>query len=69
MMANGANPNNNPKCGAEITISYNGVTQTAKIVDTCPGCSGADLDLTPTLFEKFAPKSEGRVSGVEWWFN
>jgi len=69
MMTGYANPNDNPNCGKSITISYNGVTATATIEDTCEACTGASIDLTPSLFEKFAPLGVGRVSGVEWWFN
>ena len=67
--AGGANPNDNPYCGRSITMTHGGVTATATIEDTCPGCSGAGLDLTPTLFEKFADLGVGRVSGVQWSFN
>lgn len=65
----GANPNNNPMCGKSITISHGGVTKQATITDTCGGCDGASIDLTPTLFQEFAALGVGRVSGVEWWFN
>lgn len=67
--AGGANPNENPLCGKSITISHGGVTATATIMDTCPGCSGASLDLTPSLFEKFGQLAEGRISGVQWSYN
>ncbi|KAK0271659.1 hypothetical protein LTR91_002085 [Friedmanniomyces endolithicus] len=69
MMNNGANPNNNPLCGQFITISYAGATTQAKIVDTCGGCDGAAIDLSPTLFTTVAPSGDGRVHGVEWWFD
>jgi len=69
MMANGANPNANPLCGTYITISYAGSTNKAKIVDTCMGCDGASIDLSPTLFTAVAPDGDGRVHGVEWWFD
>ncbi|KAK0927981.1 hypothetical protein LTR48_002154 [Friedmanniomyces endolithicus] len=69
MMNNGANPNNNPLCGQMITISYAGATTQAKIVDTCGGCDGAAIDLSPTLFTTVAPSGDGRVHGVEWWFD
>lgn len=71
MMASmdGGNPNNNPYCGRSITISYGGKTAQATIEDKCPGCAGAGLDLTPSLFQQFADLGEGRVSGVQWWFN
>lgn len=64
-----ANPNDNPLCGKSITISYGGKTAQATIEDTCPGCAHGSLDLTPSLFQVFAPLGTGRVSGVEWWYN
>ena len=63
------NPNHNPLCGKMITISYGGKTAQAKIVDTCPGCSGASLDLSPSLFQTFAELGAGRISGVSWSYN
>lgn len=65
----GANPNDNPLCGRMITISYGGATAQAKIVDTCPGCSGAGLDLSPTLFQKFAALGVGRLTGATWSYS
>ncbi|KAK4888248.1 hypothetical protein LTR27_012828 [Elasticomyces elasticus] len=69
MMENGINPNLNPLCGQYITISYAGAEHKAKIVDTCGGCDGQAIDLTQTLFDAVAPSGDGRVHGVEWWFN
>jgi hypothetical protein len=69
MMNNGANPNTNPLCNQQITIEYNGVSQVATVTDTCQACAHEDLDLTPSLFSLFADQSEGRVSGVSWYFN
>lgn len=69
MMDNPANPNDNPWCGQYITISYAGSTHQAKIVDTCEGCDGASIDLSPTLFTAVAPHGNGRVHDVEWWFS
>lgn len=56
-------------CGKSVTISYGGVTKTAQVVDTCMGCANGNLDMSPTLFEAFAPLTSGRVGGAEWWFN
>ncbi len=69
LAADPPNPNDNPYCGKTITISHAGTTAQATVVDTCAGCSGDSIDLSPTLFSTFAKLSVGRVSGVEWWFN
>lgn len=69
VMDNGANPNDNPKCGKTITIYYNGNTHTATVYDTCPTCAGGSIDLTQELFQKVAPDGDGRVHGVSWSFD
>ena len=63
------NPNDNPYCGRMITIQNGDKTATAKVVDTCPGCVGGSIDLSPTVFTELAAMSLGRVSGVNWWFS
>jgi hypothetical protein len=68
MMGNGANSNNNPKCGKTVLLTYNGVTTPAKVYDTCEGCADQDLDLSPSLFKTVAPSGDGRVHGVTWSF-
>lgn len=55
-------------CGKSVSVTYGGVTKTAKIVDTCMGCADGNLDMSPTLFEAFAPLTSGRVSGATWSF-
>ncbi|EIM89298.1 uncharacterized protein STEHIDRAFT_52829 [Stereum hirsutum FP-91666 SS1] len=57
-----------PHCFHRITISYGGKTTTAEIVDECPGCPYGALDLSPSLFSFFAPKSVGVISG-SWSFS
>ncbi|KAL8864645.1 MAG: hypothetical protein Q9174_007275 [Haloplaca sp. 1 TL-2023] len=68
IMNNGANPNNNPKCGSKITIRNPRTkkTHTATIVDTCWACKKGDIDVNVELFYKVAPKGDGRVHGIEW---
>lgn len=66
IMANGANPNNNPKCGTSINI-YNpatGTTHSATIVDTCEGCSKYDIDVSPSVFKAVDPNGlgDGRIT-------
>ena len=71
MMANGANPNNNPKCHQSITLTNpnNPGSWKAQIVSTCEGCAYADVDLSPTLFSMVAPDGDGRVSRISWSFD
>lgn len=46
-MDNGANPNENPKCGQQVRIvGPDGDTYMADIVDTCPGCDTGCLDMS-----------------------
>lgn len=69
MMNNPANPNVNPRCGTTITISYQGAEHQATIVDTCGGCDDAAIDLSDSLFAAVAPNGDGRVHGINWWYN
>ena len=70
-MANGPNPNNNPKCGKTITIHNpnTGTNHVGTIEDTCQACALNDLDLSPSLFKAVAPNGDGRVHGIQWHFN
>ncbi|KAF8873356.1 hypothetical protein BD779DRAFT_299506 [Infundibulicybe gibba] len=54
-------------CGQSIIITANGKTTIAKIMDECPGCPFAGLDLTPGLFSFFAPLSDDAITG-SWNF-
>ncbi|KAJ1554632.1 hypothetical protein HK405_004511 [Cladochytrium tenue] len=54
-------------CNQQICITYNGLTATATIKDTCPGCSSGDLDATPSLFEFFNDLGVGRFT-MSWSF-
>ncbi|KAF8496706.1 hypothetical protein F5888DRAFT_1832586 [Russula emetica] len=64
----GDTPGSSQYCGASITITCNGKTSPAFVVDKCPGCRGVNgLDLTEGLFESFAPLSVG-VLTCEWSF-
>ncbi|KAI4116448.1 MAG: hypothetical protein LQ345_003143 [Seirophora villosa] len=68
IMANGPNPNNNPKCGTKITIRNprTGTSHQATIVDTCQACAREDIDVNIRLFNQVAPNGDGRVSGISW---
>lgn len=67
-MANGGNPNTNPKCGSQISIHCptTGQTVQAVVVDTCEGCAPYDIDISESLFSTLAGGlAAGRVT-VEW---
>lgn len=53
-------------CGKEVAIHYEGKTTKAKIVDTCPGCKGGSIDLSPAVFKTFASKAQGRLHNAKW---
>lgn len=70
MMANGGNPNTNPKCGSQISIRHpaSGHTVQATVADTCEGCAMYDIDVSESLFASLAGGlSAGRVA-VDWDF-
>ncbi|PPQ73800.1 hypothetical protein CVT26_011525 [Gymnopilus dilepis] len=52
-------------CGKSILITGQGKTVAAKVEDSCPGCGPFDLNLSPGLFEDFAPLSDGAIQ-VSW---
>lgn len=58
------------QCGRGITITYNGMSAHATVMDECPsgGCNYGDLDMSEGLFTYFAPTSAG-VFYMEWFFD
>ena len=64
-MTNGANPNANPNCGKKVSVTGPKGSVTVTILDTCPGCSHGDLDLSPAAFDKIADQAQGRVP-ITW---
>ena len=57
----------NPWCGQQIEMHYKGNTVKATIMDLCPGCSGADLDLSPAAWRALTGGNEiTRIKGVTW---
>ncbi|KAJ2988307.1 hypothetical protein NUW58_g4046 [Xylaria curta] len=60
-------PSKSGNCGRNIKIHYQGKSTSAKVVDKCPGCSAESIDVSPSVFEKLAPKDLGRVK-VTWEF-
>lgn len=65
----GTQSNGNPYCGKTVTISLNGKTTQAEVVDKCMGCDGDSIDLSDGAFEDLADMGLGRVHDVKWWFN
>ncbi|RXW11210.1 hypothetical protein EST38_g14645, partial [Candolleomyces aberdarensis] len=55
-------------CFKFITMSWRGKTTRAQIVDMCPGCPYGGLDLSPALFEFFAPRGMGIIPDGTWSF-
>ncbi|KAH7924558.1 hypothetical protein BV22DRAFT_1013080 [Leucogyrophana mollusca] len=55
-------------CFKSITITVNGKTTGAQIVDECPGCPFGGLDMSQGLFDFFASESVGVLYG-SWWFD
>ncbi|RPD65951.1 hypothetical protein L226DRAFT_566440 [Lentinus tigrinus ALCF2SS1-7] len=57
-----------PNCFRPISITYNGKTVGATIMDECPGCpSDGGLDLSEGLFAALAPLDDG-VIYASWHF-
>lgn len=54
-------------CFNTITITANGKTAQAQIVDECPGCPANGLDLTKGLFSYFGSLDAGEIYGT-WDF-
>jgi len=57
-----------PNCFKSITMTFNGKTTQATIMDECPGCPYGGLDLSTGLFDFFASPDTGVIYGT-WNFN
>lgn len=64
----GEQSNGNPFCGKTVTVSLDGKTATAKVVDKCMGCEGQSIDLSDHLFGQLGNPAIGRTK-AQWWFN
>ncbi|KAJ7361721.1 RlpA-like double-psi beta-barrel-protein domain-containing protein-containing protein [Mycena albidolilacea] len=51
-------------CNKEITITYNGKTAKATVVDQCMNCPYGGLDFSRGLFNFFAHESQGVIYGT-----
>ncbi|KAJ6596332.1 RlpA-like double-psi beta-barrel-protein domain-containing protein-containing protein, partial [Mycena vulgaris] len=54
-------------CGQSISVQFNGASLIATVVDLCPGCGPAGIDLTAGAFAQLANPDLGRVD-MEWDF-
>ncbi|KIY49807.1 hypothetical protein FISHEDRAFT_18796, partial [Fistulina hepatica ATCC 64428] len=55
-------------CGDIVSITYDGTTSSATVVDECEGCSSGDLDMSESLFETFTTLSVGRFE-MSWEYS
>ncbi|KAI0632603.1 RlpA-like double-psi beta-barrel-protein domain-containing protein-containing protein [Trametes polyzona] len=63
----GANPNLNPICHKQVTVTGpDGKTVNVLVTDRCPGCAKGSIDLTPTAFQQLASLDVGRLHGITW---
>lgn len=61
---------NQADCGKYVTITYNNVTETGKVVDKCMGCDNNSVDLSRALFKALIGSLDaGRISDVEWFIH
>lgn len=56
----------NPWCGQKIDIEYNGNHIQATIMDLCPGCSGADIDLSLAAWKALTKLDEKTRLKASW---
>lgn len=56
----------NPWCGQKIDIEYNGNKIQATIMDMCPGCSGADIDLSLSAWKSLTKLDEKTRLKASW---
>ncbi|KEP52019.1 putative riboflavin-aldehyde forming enzyme [Rhizoctonia solani 123E] len=54
-------------CWRTVIIQAYGKQIPAAVVDLCPECGWGSLDMSPSLFQKFASLDVGRF-GITWWF-
>jgi hypothetical protein len=56
----------NPWCGQKIKVEYKGNEVDATIMDLCPGCSGADIDLSPAVWKALTGLDEKTRLKASW---
>ncbi|KAF5356207.1 hypothetical protein D9756_003790 [Leucocoprinus leucothites] len=60
--------NGGAHCGDTISISYQGKTAKATVVDECMGCDPGHIDLSPGLLHYLAGPGADMVSNANWIF-
>ncbi|KAI0965462.1 RlpA-like double-psi beta-barrel-protein domain-containing protein-containing protein [Xylaria arbuscula] len=55
-------------CGKTMTITKDGKTATAKVVDKCMSCASGSIDVSSTVFQSLVDLSVGRTT-VTWSFD
>jgi expansin (peptidoglycan-binding protein) len=66
---NQLDPNTNPVCNLQVSITSGGVTITVKITDECEGCDTTHLDLSPAAFDALSNNNPGLgVINIDWQF-
>lgn len=66
-----ANPNDDPLCGLQVEVTYQGKTITVPVADECPSCDATHIDLSQAAFAHFAsadPSDTPGVLNVSWRF-
>jgi hypothetical protein len=56
----------NPWCGQKIKVEYGGNSIEATIMDLCPGCAGADIDLSLAAWKKLTGLDEKTRLKASW---
>ncbi|CAO3644672.1 unnamed protein product [Mucor fragilis] len=56
---------NSDLCGKSITVKSASGSVTLKVVDSCPGCSEGDVDMSEAAFKKLGQLDEGRIP-ITW---
>ncbi|CEP09737.1 hypothetical protein [Parasitella parasitica] len=56
---------NSALCGKSITVKSSSGSVTLKVVDSCPGCSEGDVDMSEAAFKKIGDPAQGRIP-ITW---
>ncbi|KAJ3809120.1 riboflavin aldehyde-forming enzyme [Lentinula aff. lateritia] len=59
--------NHGSNCGQHIVDVSTGKVVYGRTEDSCPGCGGSDLDMSPAVFQQLASLDVGVLS-ISWYF-